>query len=204
MPLNRKKALQKLYRVADGQRGFFTTKQAVESGFSARSHLYHVQTGDWIREHRGIYRLRQFPSPERPDLILWYLWSRNRKDHPEGLYSHETALSLHDLSDTMPAKLHMTVPKSFRRNSQIPRALVLHYGNLPETDIESIQGIRATKPLRTVIDLLLEGRVSKDILIQALREGLRRGLISQTAIKQASLPNEAMKELQQLIKAANA
>src|SRR2546421_641862 len=125
MALNRKKALQKLYRIADGQRGFFTAKQAVQSGFSARSHLYHVQTGDWIREHRGIYRLRQFPSPERPDLILWYLWSRNRQDYPEGLYSHETALSLHDLSDAMPAKLHMTVPKSFRRNSQIPRALVL-------------------------------------------------------------------------------
>jgi len=204
MPLNRKKALQKLYRIADGQRGFFTTKQAVQSGFSARSHLYHVQTGDWIREHRGIYRLRQFPSPDRPDLILWYLWSRNRQDHPEGFYSHETALSLHDLSDAMPAKLHMTVPKSFRRNSQIPRALVLHYGNLPDADIESIQGVRATKPLRTVMDLLLEGRVSKDILIQAFREGLRRGLISQAAIKRATLPNETMKELQQLIKAANA
>jgi len=45
---------------------------------------------------------------------------------PEGAYSHDTALSLHELSDIMPSKLHMTVPREFRRNSRIPEILVLH------------------------------------------------------------------------------
>ena len=49
---------------------------------------------NWIREHRGIYRLADFPTTERPDLMLWYLWSKNRQEIPEGIYSHETALSL--------------------------------------------------------------------------------------------------------------
>jgi hypothetical protein len=54
--------------------------------------------------------------------MLWYLWSQNRQEVPEGTYSHDTALSLHELSDIMPSKLHMTVPREFRRNSRIPRS----------------------------------------------------------------------------------
>src|SRR5690349_16855451 len=105
MAKSRKNALRKLHEIAETQQGFFTTKQAVSAGFSARSHLYHVKVGDWIREYRGIYRLAQFPRAEHPDLMQWYLWSRNTQDKPEGVYSHETALSIYDLSDVMPAKL---------------------------------------------------------------------------------------------------
>jgi len=42
----------------------------------------------------NLYRLADFPTTERPDLMLWYLWSKNRQEIPEGIYSHETALSL--------------------------------------------------------------------------------------------------------------
>src|SRR5260370_13641857 len=57
---------------------------------------------DWLlREHRGIYRLADFHTAERPDLMLWYLWSQNRQEVLEGTYSHDTALSLHKLSDNV-------------------------------------------------------------------------------------------------------
>jgi|GEM_PF-5608877 len=36
------------------------------------------EVGNWIREHRGIYRLRQFPLTEGGYLVLWSLWSRDR------------------------------------------------------------------------------------------------------------------------------
>jgi predicted transcriptional regulator of viral defense system len=49
--------------------------------------------------------------------MLWWLWSKNREGVSQGVYRHETALSLHDLTDLMPSKLHMTVPKSFRRSA---------------------------------------------------------------------------------------
>jgi predicted transcriptional regulator of viral defense system len=45
------------------------------------------------------------------------------------VYSHHTALSLYDLSDLNPSKLHMTVPMDFRRNSEIPGILVLHFAD---------------------------------------------------------------------------
>jgi hypothetical protein len=96
-----------------------------------------VNAGNWIREHRGIYRLADFPAAERPDLMLWYLWSQNRGEVSEGTYSQDTALSLHELSELMPSKLHMTVPKTFRRTSAIPEILILHRANLNPNDVLS-------------------------------------------------------------------
>ncbi len=44
-----------------------------------------MQVGNWIREHRGIYRLALFPAAEHPDLVKWALWSRNRNEVTEGV-----------------------------------------------------------------------------------------------------------------------
>jgi predicted transcriptional regulator of viral defense system len=181
----RKEAAKRLYELAEAKQGFFTTKQAKAAGFAENTHPYHVQAGNWIREHRGIYRLASFPQGERPDLMLWSLWSRNRQEITQGVYSHQTALSLHDLSDVMPAKLHMTVPKGFRRNSEIPAVLVLHLADLPQSEIGAANGVRVTKPMRTILDLLDGGEVPPATLRQALREGLRRGLIRRGEIAEA-------------------
>jgi hypothetical protein len=78
------------------------------------------RSGNWIREHRGIYRLALFPTTDRPELVLWALWSRNRNEEVEGVYSHHTALSLYDLSDLNPSKLHMTVPTDCRNATKLP------------------------------------------------------------------------------------
>src|SRR5260370_6189653 len=156
MRKERKEAAKRLYEIAEGQQGFFTTKEAKAAGFAENTHPYHVQAGNWIREHRGIYRLASFPRGERPDLMLWSLWSRNRGEAAQGVYSYQTALSLHDLSDLMPAKLHMTVPRSFRRNSEIPRVLVLHFADLPQSDIGAAHGVRVTRPMRTIFSCLCD------------------------------------------------
>jgi predicted transcriptional regulator of viral defense system len=181
----RREAARRLYEIAEDQQGFFTTKQAKSAGFAENTHPYHVQAVNWIREHRGIYRLASFPRGERPDLMLWSLWSRNRGEAAQGVYSHQTALSLYDLSDVMPAKLHMTVPKGFRRNSDIPRVLVLHFADLPQSGIGVAHGVRVTRPMRTILDLLEGGDVPSATLRQAMREGLRRGLIRRTEIAEA-------------------
>lgn len=79
---------KRLYQIASEQDGYFTTKQAIKAGYDTNIHPYHVKTGNWIREHRGIYRLANYPIEERPDLMQWYLWSRNRNEEPQGIYSH--------------------------------------------------------------------------------------------------------------------
>jgi hypothetical protein len=184
----------KLYQIAEGQRGFFTTKQARSCGYVSPHHPYHVRTGEWVREHRGIYRLARFPRTPENQLVLWSLWSRGRDDKPLGVYSHQTALSLHELSDVMPAKLHMTVPPGFRRNVDLPRVLVLHKANLPPEDLEEREGYRVSKPLRAITDLLIEGTEDRSQLRSALREAIARGLITRRQIEQ----HARRKELQAL------
>jgi predicted transcriptional regulator of viral defense system len=187
-----KEAARRLYEIAQSQQGFFTTKQATRAGFAEKTHAYHVKVGNWIREHRGIYRMADFPTAERPDLMLWYLWSQNRQEVPEGTYSHDTALSLHELSDIMPSKLHMTIPKHFRRNSSIPRILVLHRADLAEGDLQEMHGMQVTRPLRTILDLLQTGHVDLNLIRQAIAEAMRRGLISKKQVD--ALPHDKVQD----------
>ena len=177
------KQLSKFNSILQSQQGYFTTKQAIAAGYISRTHNYHVSTGAWIREHRGIYRLAQYPDSPDCQYVLWSLWSCNRQGIPQGVFSHQTALSIHELSDIMPAKLHLIVPPGFRRNSEIPKILHLHRAVLPDCDIEQRQGFRVVRPLRAITDLLKEATVSKNHLSQALQQGSARGLITRTEIK---------------------
>jgi len=193
MAQSHREASRRLFEIAETQQGFFTTKQAKAAGFAENTHPYHVQTGNWIREHRGIYRLRLFPSSDRPDLVLWALWSRNRQEEIEGVYSHQTALSLHELSDLNPAKLHMTAPAHFRRNSEMPGIAVLYSADIPTPDVEVGPGYKYTRPLRTILDLIEAGSVEQTFVRQALRQAIDRGLITRQQLRNANMSETARK-----------
>ncbi len=200
MAQSHREAARRLFEIAEQQQGFFTTKQAKAAGFAENTHPYHVQAGNWIREHRGIYRLALFPITERPDLVLWALWSRNRDEEVEGVYSHQTALSLYDLSDLNPAKLHMTVPTDFRRNCNIPGILVLHCADLPESDVQHAQGFKFTRPLRTILDLIEADTVERNFIRQALKQAIDRGLISRQQIRNARMSGPARKIVENVLR----
>jgi predicted transcriptional regulator of viral defense system len=188
-----REASKRLFEYAVEQQGFFTTKQAKDAGFAENTHPYHVKAGNWIREHRGIYRLAQFPPADRPDLVLWALWSRNRREEVQGVFSHQTALSLHELSDVNPAKIHMTVPETFRKNSKIPGILVLHYAELAKSDVESASGYRFTRPLRTIVDVIASGELERSTITQAIRQAFERGLITRSQIRRTPMSDTARK-----------
>lgn len=165
---------ERLLEYASRQAGYFTAKQAEKAGYSHRLHSYHAGTGRWIKVDRGVFRFRHFPAAEREDLIRWTLWSRNQKDKPQMVVSHETALTVHELSDVMPVKLHFTVPVGFRKKPS--KNLVIHKANLKESDIEKREGYSVTTPLRTLIDVA-EGNLSEEELAKALRDALDKGLV---------------------------
>lgn len=196
-----KAANDRLYEIAGAQQGYFTAKQAIAAGYADNTHPFHVKSGNWIREYRGIYRLAKYPQPERPDLIRWFLWSRGHDDKPQGVYSHQTALSIYDLSDIMPPKIHMTVPPGFHRYGPIPKILVLHRSKLHPSETESMQGFRVTRPLRAIADLTRNGSVSSDIIKQAVSEALKRGLIRRAEIqKSARLSKTARRKITAFMK----
>ena len=202
MAQSHREASRRLFEVAEHQQGFFTTKQAKAAGFAENTHPYHVQVGNWFREHRGIYRLTLFPTTDRPELVLWALWSRNRNEEVEGVYSHHTALSLYDLSDLNPSKLHMTVPMDFRRNSEIPGILLLHYADVPESDVQTAQGYKFTRPLRTILDLIEAGTVERNFIRQALRQAVNRGLVTRQQVRNARMSGPARKFVEEVLRRA--
>lgn len=113
VPNRKPSAANALFEVVEEQQGYFTAKQAAEVGFQLGSQAHHVKAGNWLRLERGIYRLARFPRSLEEQYVIYSLWSRNRGGEPEGVYSHQTALSIHELSDANPAKLHLTVLPGF-------------------------------------------------------------------------------------------
>ena len=142
-----------LCEVAELQGGCFTAKQAVAVGYADSVHNYHVNNGDWIKEGRGVYRLSEIPKPEWPELAVWSLWSRGREDVPQGVYCMETALAIHGLIEKEDGIMHMAVPTSFRRNSEIPQQLRFYKEDIPSQDVEKRAGFLVTTLERTVRDI---------------------------------------------------
>jgi predicted transcriptional regulator of viral defense system len=168
-----------LFQIASAQGGYFTALQAKHAGFSNKNHPYHVRAGNWIREWRGIYRLSRFPLQEDAQYSLWGVWSLNRMGTPQGVYSHETALALFELSDLQPVKLHMTVPRGYRRHGTIPKILHLHHANIKGSEYEERIGYRVTKPFRTIADIVRAGIISPEFIKQAVQQALDRGYLTQ-------------------------
>lgn len=142
-----------------------------------------MKTGDWVKVFRGIYRFAKYPVGEREELVLWFLWSRNRSNVPQGVYSYYTALDLYELSDNMPSKLHMSVSLGFRRMAKIPEILVLHRVKLQPDEIVIKQGYKVTTPLRTLIDIIEDGVLAEDLVVQAVQDAKKKGLITKHAIE---------------------
>lgn len=161
-----------LFEIAVAQDGLFTTQQAAEAGYSPQLLAYHVDAGRMTRARRGIYRLVHFPAGDYEDLTVVWLWSEQ-----EGVFSHQTALALHDLSDVLPAQVHLTLPATWqKRRLRVPDGVVLHYGDVAEGEQRWFGPVPATAPLRTLEDCAAE-HLPPDLLRGAALDAVQRRLV---------------------------
>lgn len=160
-----------LYEIAAAQEGLFTTQQAAEAGYSPQLLVHHIRGGRMLRVRRGIYRLVHFPAGEHEELVTVWLWSEQA-----GVLSHETALGLHGLSDTLPAQVHLTLPSAWKkRRFRVPEGVVLHHADIESKERAWAGPVPITSVSRTLNDLATSG-LSPELLRQAARQALRRGL----------------------------
>lgn len=160
----------RLFQVAESQQGYFTSADARQLGYDYPHQHFHVKQGNWMRIDHGIYRLKKFPAAEHEDLMRWWLWSRKK-----GVVSHETAAALYELGDLLPSKIHLTVPRDFRKRP--PKILVLHKEHLIASEIANRDGLHVTKPLRTILDLA-RSHLDEERLSAVARDAIRKGLVS--------------------------
>ena len=167
-----------LYQTAEAQSGFFTAAQAHEAGYSPRLLTHHAARSHFERRGRGIYRLVHFPQlSDAEDLIVHWLWSART-----GVFSHETALQLHQLSDALPSRVYMTLPLDWaKRRLRSPEVLRLYYDGVGRHELAQLKGVPVTTPARTVNDCA-RAYVLPDLVQQAVREGLERKLFEEREI----------------------
>ena len=174
-----------LMEIAQAQQGYFTTRQAIAAGYADNTHTYHVRTGNWERVQRGIYRLTHLSPAEDGLTPAYLLWTRGRDDKPVGVLSHETALSYFNLGDFNPSKIHLIVPAGFRRNSQPPKAIVLHHAIITPAEITLMRGMAICRATRALCDVVLKNILALEECRRLVKEARRRGLILDSEIEAA-------------------
>jgi predicted transcriptional regulator of viral defense system len=136
-----------------------------------------------IRARRGLYRLRNFPTSQREHLVAEWL---NTGRPIDAVLSHETAAELHDLTDLIPSRVHMTASRR-HTGRRVPRGVKLHFATdgVPADERTERNGIPLTTVERTIVDLLVSHGITEQTelaVAQALDRGLTTpGLLRQTA-----------------------
>ncbi len=97
-------ATDAIIKIAKENNGTVTTAMVVAAGFSRGNIKYLVDKGMIEKSARGVYIL-----PEIWDDEIFNLQNRFKR----GIYSHETALFLWDLTDRTPNRYHMTFPVNY-------------------------------------------------------------------------------------------
>lgn len=169
MQQRRTKRAGRLYKLTEGQGGYFSSSDAKALGYDYPHQYFHVKQGNWVRVGHGIYRLKHFPAANHEDLIQWWLWTRKK-----GVISHETAAAVYELGDLLPARVHLTVPVGFRKKSV--KSIVLYKAKLDASDIHWRDGFPITSPLRTVMDLA-KAHLDPERLSAVVKAAIRVGLI---------------------------
>jgi len=159
------------------QYGFVTSDDARSLGIDEKRLVDMERRGTLERVARGLYRFKIIPHTGREHLMEAVLWPRRTR----GVLSHDTALELHDLCDINPTKVHITVPRQYRINREIPATYAVHHRDLADADRTLIEGIPVVTPARSIEDAI-ETHVDPKLIDQALDTARSRGLVRGKAL----------------------
>ncbi|HEY4239711.1 MAG TPA: type IV toxin-antitoxin system AbiEi family antitoxin domain-containing protein [Kofleriaceae bacterium] len=163
---------QALFALAAIQQGLVTTDQAKSAGVSPQLLAKYLAGGRIERVARALYRVVDFPPGDTEDLMGIWLWSKQ-----QCVFSHETALMLHHLSDALPAKHYISLPASWRnRKLKVPPNATAIYQDVPERDREWIGGVPVTDVRRSLSDCFVD-HASVEFVADASAGAAERGLI---------------------------
>jgi predicted transcriptional regulator of viral defense system len=169
--------------LASEQGGYFTASQAGRCGFSKPLLAHHARAGGrFVRVRHGLYRLREYPSSPREDVVAaWLTVDRN-----SAVVSHESALDLLELSDVVPDAVHLTVPRSKRYRRRTP-GIAVHTTTRPlhPEDVVVRDGIRVTSADRSIMDAAERG-TAPDQIARAVTQALERGMTTESRLLAAA------------------
>ena len=162
-------ATEEIIRMAKENNGTVTTAMVVEAGFSRGNIKYLADKGMIEKSARGVYIL-----PEVWEDEIFNLQNRFKR----GIYSHETALFLWDLTDRTPSRYHMTFPANYNltnpkeENVQCVQCMeALYELGIANAMTPGGNEVRAYSMERTLCDIL---RPHSRVDIQIVTEAFKR------------------------------
>jgi predicted transcriptional regulator of viral defense system len=160
------------------QSGYFTTQQAREHGVSRQLLNHHLKQGRFEGVRRGLYRVRGFPTSQHDDIREKWMAVGAEK----AIVSHESALALLELSDSIPDDVHLLDPRK-HRGLRRPPGVVIH----TRPDDESVgtvwrAGMPITTPARTLVDVAVD--LQPEQAAMAVQQALAQGLLTRRQLEQ--------------------
>jgi predicted transcriptional regulator of viral defense system len=160
------------------QGGYFNAGQTRAHGVSRQLLDHHVSRGRFERIRRGLYRVQGFPIAEHDDMREAWM----AVGGADALLSYDSALALLNLSDNIPDAVHLLVPHR-RRGLRRPPGVIVHtHPNNEEVTAVWRDGLPLTAPARTLLDIA--DRVQPEQLSMAVKQGLRRGLLTADQLRE--------------------
>ena len=156
-----------LYKIAEAQAGYFTAQQARSVGFSWERLSSNAKTNKFFRVKPGVYRLAHFPGSPYEDLFI--VWLRTGQ---ASTISHESALSMYEITDVLPGKIHVIIPRSASHRRP---GICLHTNRLRPDEINHRYSLPVTTVERTIADVIAGG-LSMEQVRMAILDSLQRGL----------------------------
>ncbi|MCD4802062.1 MAG: hypothetical protein K8R16_03875 [Anaerolineales bacterium] len=167
--MNNKPDYDQLYNIAESQGGYFAASQARKLGFTWDRLSKNVKNGRFARVAHGVYRLVNFPGSPFEDLFI--AWLRTGSN---SVISHESALSVYDLSDVLPNEIHIIVPRS---SSVRRKGIRQHTNQLEDSEITTREGLPITAVARTLADVSATGLAKEQVKL-AINEGISNGMVT--------------------------
>jgi predicted transcriptional regulator of viral defense system len=180
--------------IAEAQQGLITTRQAEQAGVARRDLSRLVATAGLERVAHGVYRVGGAPRPRLQELRAAWLQLApgipvDQRTVTDGVVSHLSATLVYDVGLLEPRRYEFTTP--LPRRVRTRRAdVVIHRAQLNTADVDWVEEILVTTPVRTVADLCAL-RLDGDHLAGVVTDVLRKKLASRRQLGAAVAPYAA-------------
>ena len=167
-------AAEQVYALMKERGGYLTMREARENGIENKTMQRMTDSGLIGRVAYGLYAdVDIFPDP--------FFVAQYRC--PKGVFSNETALFLHDLSDRDPLRLMMTIPSGWNTKLLTDVTILFFYSSpkkmelgVCETETASGMKVKVYNAERTLCDCLKNiDRLDRDLVLTALKRYIKGG-----------------------------
>ena len=161
-----------VFTLLNDNNGYLTVKTAGENGVSATTLKRMAEQGVIERAAHGIYvSAETIPDP-------FFIAQRRC---PKGVFSHETALFFHDLSDRTPFQLMMTIPSGWNTRLITSDEVLIFYSKPKHVGLGVAQAVTpyghsvaVYDAQRSICDCLRSvDKLDKDLVLTALKRFMK-------------------------------